>query len=34
MMAVPAIYFLDGKGIVIELLQGEVTQGQIENVLK
>ena len=28
-MALPAIYFLDGKGIVTELLQGEVTSEQI-----
>ena len=29
MMALPAIYFLDGKGAVVDLLQGEVSAAQI-----
>ena len=29
MMALPAIYFVDGKSTVLELLQGEVTAEQI-----
>jgi hypothetical protein len=33
-MALPAIYFLDGKGTVVELLQGEVTTDQIAVVLQ
>jgi hypothetical protein len=33
MMALPAIYFLDGKNAVLELLQGEVTEAQIASVL-
>ena len=33
-MALPAIYFLDGKGAVVELLQGEVTTEQIAGVLQ
>ncbi len=33
-MALPAIYFVDGKDAVIELLQGEVSEAQIEAVLK
>ncbi len=32
-MALPAIYFVDGKGAVTELLQGEVTSEQIGGVL-
>lgn len=28
-MAIPAIYFVDGKGSVVDLLQGEVTAEQI-----
>jgi hypothetical protein len=32
-MALPAIYFLDGKGTVLEMLQGEVTANQIVSVL-
>lgn len=32
-MALPAIYFLDGKGVVTELLQGEVTLEQIGHAL-
>lgn len=31
--ALPAIYFIDAKGSVAELLQGEVTRVQIEAVL-
>ena len=33
MMALPAIYFVDGKGGVVELLQGEVTAEQIAAVI-
>jgi hypothetical protein len=33
-MALPAIYFLDSKGTVVELLQGEVTTDQIAGVLQ
>jgi hypothetical protein len=33
-MALPAIYFLDGKDVVLELLQGEVTEAQIAAILK
>ena len=33
-MALPAIYFLDSKGTVVELLQGEVTTDQIAWVLQ
>ena len=29
MMALPALYFVDGKDMVLELLQGEVTEQQI-----
>lgn len=32
-MALPAIYFVDGKAAVVELLQGEVTPQQIGGVL-
>jgi hypothetical protein len=32
-MALPALYFLDGKSTVVELLQGEVTAEQIAGVL-
>jgi hypothetical protein len=34
MMALPAIYFVDGKDAVLALLQGEVTEAQIAEVLK
>jgi hypothetical protein len=34
MMALPAIYFLDSKNAVLELLQGEVTAEQILGVLQ
>lgn len=34
MMALPAIYFVDGKGGVVELLQGEITAEQIAAVIK
>ncbi|MCU0694365.1 MAG: hypothetical protein MUF54_23500 [Polyangiaceae bacterium] len=34
MMALPAIYFVDGKSAVLELLQGEVTEAQIASALK
>jgi len=33
MMAVPAIYFVDGKENVLDLLQGEVNEPQIAEVL-
>jgi len=33
LMATPGLYFLDGSGFLVELLQGEVAQAQIENVL-
>jgi len=33
MMALPAMYFLDGSGVLIELLQGEVTSAQVAGVL-
>jgi hypothetical protein len=33
MMALPAIYFVDGKDAVVELLQGEVSAAQIAAVL-
>ncbi len=33
MMAVPALYFLDAKGGLIELLQGEVSSAQIAKVM-
>lgn len=34
MMALPAIYFVDGKSAVLELLQGEVTEAQVTDTLK
>jgi len=34
MMALPAIYFVDEKATVLELLQGEVTDAQITAVLE
>ncbi len=34
MMAIPAIYFGDQKGSVIDMLQGEITEEQIAGVLK
>ncbi len=33
MVAIPSIYFVDGKGRVVELLQGEVTAEQIDQPL-
>jgi hypothetical protein len=33
-MALPGIYFVDSKGAVLELLQGEVTAEQITAVLQ
>ena len=33
-MALPAIYFVDGKNAVLELLQGEVTPEQIAGALQ
>jgi hypothetical protein len=32
-MALPAIYFVDSKGTVLELLQGEVSAEQVESAL-
>lgn len=34
MMALPAIYFVDDRNTVLELLQGEVTEAQIASALK
>ena len=34
MMAVPAIYFVDAKGSVIDMLQGEITAEQIARIVK
>lgn len=34
MMAVPAIYFVDAKGSVIDMLQGEITEEQIARIVK
>jgi len=34
MMALPAIYFVDDKGAVIELLQGEITAKQVTDIVK
>ena len=34
MVALPAIYFVDGENVVLELLQGEVTKQQIVAALK
>jgi hypothetical protein len=34
MMALPAIYFLDAKGGLVELLQGDVDETQIATVMK
>jgi hypothetical protein len=33
MVALPALYFIDAKGGLVELLQGEVTKEQIQAVL-
>lgn len=33
MMTLPALYFMDPKGGLVELLQGEVTQAQIQAVI-
>lgn len=33
MVALPALYFVDSKGALVELLQGEVTQAQIQAVI-
>jgi len=33
-MALPAIYFLDGKGAVVGFLQGEVTEDQVQAALR
>lgn len=32
-MALPAIYFIDGKGGLVEMLQGEITDAQISAIL-
>ena len=34
MMALPAIYFVDGKDTVVELLQGEMSDAQITALLE
>jgi len=34
MVVLPAIYFVDGKGAVVELLQGETSEAEIAAVLK
>jgi hypothetical protein len=34
MVALPAIYFLDGKGAVVALLQGEITADQVTGALR
>jgi hypothetical protein len=33
-MALPAIYFVDGKGSVLDMLQGEVGEAQIQPILE
>ena len=33
-MALPALYFLDSKGEVLEMLQGEVTEAQVRGAMK
>jgi len=33
MMALPAIYFIDGKGSLVDMLQGEITEAQVSKVL-
>lgn len=33
-MALPAIYFVDGRGAVLEMLQGEVGEAQIQPILE
>ena len=33
-MALPAMYFVDGKDAVVDLLQGEVTEAQVAAILK
>jgi hypothetical protein len=32
-MTLPALYFIDGKGSVVQLLQGDVTQEQVAAAL-
>lgn len=32
-LALPAIYFVDGQGAVLDLLQGEVSESQVQPVL-
>jgi hypothetical protein len=34
MLAMPAIYFVDGEGGVIDMLQGEITAEQIARIVK
>jgi hypothetical protein len=34
MVALPAIYFLDGKDAVLELLQGEVSESELARAMK
>jgi hypothetical protein len=33
-MALPAVYFIDAKGSVLDMVQGEVTEAQIQPILK
>jgi hypothetical protein len=33
MLAIPAIYFIDAKGGLVEMLQGEITLAQVSKVL-
>lgn len=33
MMALPALYFLDGRGQLVQMLQGEVSDAQLSGVL-
>ena len=34
MMALPALYFLDGKGQLVQMLQGEVSDAQLSGLLR
>jgi len=34
MVALPAIYFVDAQGLVLELLQGDITKAQVADTLK
>jgi hypothetical protein len=33
-MALPAIYFVDGRGSVLDMVQGEVAEAQIQPILE